>query len=266
MFNIVTEESFDLNNSVQNILSIQVSLDGFSFSVAPFERAENIIAYGTYPKAEGMLSENLEQFLVSHELFKRQFHKTIVLPFLPGFSLIPEQFYASGCKKNEIASKQVSKEASERFSVKVSSQNSRLCFEVPNDIHGILSEKLQKFEYVHPAQLIVDHLAESNSTGLTLLYGNSVVYIIVYQSNRLLACNSYIIENNDDVLYHTLNILTQLNLNSKDVDFHYLESLERNRKLENAIKPFFTRNRRYGEFRLPDSQESYRESLHFCLY
>ena len=48
MHDLVTEESFDLEKTYEYILSIQVSLDGFSFSILDITR-KKYLALKSYP-------------------------------------------------------------------------------------------------------------------------------------------------------------------------------------------------------------------------
>jgi len=102
MFDLVTDESFDLNNTTKYSLSIQVSLDGFSFSVRSAEDSK-ILAFGISPFALDSedLIEKLELWFSQHELFAKTYAKVRVILFFSGLTIIPDEFSES-TEKNQL--------------------------------------------------------------------------------------------------------------------------------------------------------------------
>ena len=95
MFEFDTDAAFDIEKTSEYILSIQVSLDGFSFSVV-HPGNNRILAFKHTPlkiSSESILSRHFESWTSTEDLWTKPFRKTRLIVFSPRFSLIPEIFY-----------------------------------------------------------------------------------------------------------------------------------------------------------------------------
>ena len=98
------EESIDLENTFEYILSIQVSLNGFSFSILyPIEN--KVLAFKNSPlkiSNSGLLARRFKDWYESEEILHRNYQHTKLIVFSDKFTLIPEHL-ATPSSKEEVS-------------------------------------------------------------------------------------------------------------------------------------------------------------------
>ena len=156
MSELVSIESFDIEKTYEYILSIQVSLDGFSFSILS-QHENEILAFSTNQlkiSSTALIARRFNDWLESEELLKKPFKKIRVVVFSQKFTLIPEEYFREGLKQeippllfgeddeHEIAENAIGELAT------------RLIFALPTGLNKVISEQIGECEIVHPVKII----------------------------------------------------------------------------------------------------------------
>ena len=89
----MTNEAFNLNQSVQYTLSIRLSTDGFSFSIYnPLNG--NDVFFRSYPvNVQHSMAANIKQFLADTDEIKHTFKQTNILVHTQRYTSVPLELY-----------------------------------------------------------------------------------------------------------------------------------------------------------------------------
>lgn len=243
MFDFITDNSLDIDNTIQYILSIQVSLDGFSFLI--IHPAENkIVAFKSTPlkiSSENLLARRLKEWLESEEILKKPFKIIRIFIFTESFTLVPEELTGIELSDNLNS---VLPHYDSNFKIiqnKIEALNAQLIFQLPADLNEVLSQYFNwQFEIIHPATKILELPIESKSRNIAvILYTKKFFYLIVYQFNKLLLANSFQAAHPNDLVYNVLNAFHQLGIARSETDLYFADSAIQRTNTEEILKPYF---------------------------
>lgn len=243
MFDLNTK-SFDLEKTNEYILSIQVSLDGFSFSV--FNPLENkIIAFKCTPlkiSNDNLILRHFGDWLREEELLQKKYLKTILVYFTIEFSLIPENLYCSQLVK-EATKRLISEDKLKKTVINTInglSSEAKIVFHVPKNLNDMILQTFNSPVLIHPVQLIGREIPNGNKKNkVILLYHNKSCILVAGRGNQILLANGFITGHINDLVYYVLNVIMQLNLNAKETEFYLSDALVKNEKLEQLFQPYF---------------------------
>lgn len=242
MFEFDTDAAFDIEKTSEYILSIQVSLDGFSFSVV-HPGNNRILAFKHTPlkiSSESILSRHFESWTSAEDLFRKPFRKTRIIVFSPRFSLIPEMFYQKEMKEaipEYIFGKEAELEIAENFVEKL---KARLIFALPSKFNETVQKVFEGCEIMHPLKLILNNLPETKKNhSLSLLFDAQNVYVVLSKENKVLLSNTFKIAHVTDVVYFTLNTLKQFKIAPSNTELFLSGSTGSTEQIANGLLPYF---------------------------
>ncbi len=239
-----TAESFDLEKTNEYILSIQISLDGFSFSVlSPQEN--KIVAFKCTPlkiSSDNLILRHFNEWLKEEVLFQRKYLKTVFIYFTIEFSLIPENIYNSKLVQ-EATSQLIPENDLKQMEVNTITgleTPAKIVFYLPKDLKEIIIQHFSSSELIHPVQLITQQIPQTHKKNkVVLLYHKKSCILFAASNNQILLANGFNTGHVNDLVYYVLNTITQLNLNPKETDFYLSEALIKSEELEQLLHPYF---------------------------
>lgn len=243
MFDTITE-SFDLEKTNEYTLSIQISLDGFSFSV--YNPQENkVIAFKCSPiKISGLnlILRHFSEWVEAEELLQKNYLKTSLIYFTTEFSLIPESLFIS--KLVHEATNRLTEENKLKTPVINSIEGlntlAKILFYIPTDLAEFIKQKFSSSELIHPVQFVIKSIPDSSKNNkVILLYNKKSSLMVASRNNQILLANGFNINHSNDLVYYTLNTLMQLNLNLKETELFIAEALVKDEKTEQLLHPYF---------------------------
>ncbi|HSO87473.1 MAG TPA: DUF3822 family protein [Draconibacterium sp.] len=243
MFDIIKDESFDIENTKQYILSIQVCLDGFSFLI--IHPSENkIVAFKSNPlkiSSENLLLRRLKEWLESEALLKNSFKIVRVFIFAESFTLVPEELSEIDLFENLTSVLFPNDSNSNLVKNKITNLNAQLIFPVPNDLSDVLHHNfIHQVEIIHPVTKFLQSPIESKSrNSAVIISSGKFFYLIIYRNKNLLLANSFQAAHSSDLVYNVLNAFQQLEIARIETDLYITDAFIHNTKLEDTLKPYF---------------------------
>lgn len=243
MLDFVNDELFDLEKSQEYILSIQVSLGGFSFSVV--STAENkLLAFTNTPlkiSNESLIARRFEEWIDSIDLLRKPYKTIRVIVCNDKFTLVPNNYDSEELTKNiptflfsENTDIEIKKSQIELLKTK-------LIFSLPKGLNDVLSKKLRTCEIIHPVNIISTHLPETKEKqGLVLLFDVKSIYITLYNADKILLSNNFKINHVNDVTYYVLTTLKQLKIGPKSTDMFYAGDFDQENEVLHQLKNYFS--------------------------
>ena len=242
MFEYDTDAAFDLKKTSEYILSIQVSLDGFSFSVAQADD-HRLLAFKHTPvkiSSLAILSRHLDAWAQQETLLQQVFRKTRLVVFDPRFSLIPEAFYRDDMKEavsQTLLGRDDDLNLAENFVKKL---KARLIFALPAGLNEIAQKHFEGCEIIHPLKLVLNNLPETEQKhSLLLLFDAQNFYIVLSEQNRVLLVNNYKSAHIADVVYFALNTLQQFEIEPRNTELFLSGSCAATESMAKGLLPYF---------------------------
>jgi len=269
MFDFITDDSFDIDKTKQYILSIQVSLDGFSFLL--IHSGENrIVAFKNTPlkiSSENLLARRLKEWLESEVLLKKPFENIQVLFFAESFTMVPDEYF-EGENRQDITSVLFPENGGNRIvKNKIDSLNAHLIFPVSADIidtfHHFFPENL---EITHPVAKIIQRPPESKKRNIAvIILSGKYFFMTVTRNNTLLLASSFQAIHHNDLVYSVLNAFQQLETARSETDLYVAGSLKQKTEIEDLLSPYFANISTFKTEGLISNSELANQSLQLYL-
>lgn len=237
--NKITSNSLDFKNLEENHLSIQLSLDGFSFCT--YNKTENdFCAYGLYKFENTTVTPYQHLDLISEifnneELLQLKYKSVSVSHFNNLNCQVPLPFF----DKDKL-------DQYFKFTVKVL-DNDYITFDnITNsdivnvyipfvNINNFLLDKYGSFEYKHSSTILIEKLLQEFkhfSTDCCFVnVTNNYFEIVVIKNNRFELFNCYKFNTKEDFIYYILFTAEQLQLNPEELKLVLLGDIEKDSEL-----------------------------------
>jgi len=216
MFEFV-DDSFTRENSFENILSIQLGLNGFSFCI----RAGN--GHLLYLKQlevsisnEHLLARHFEDWCNEEELLLLPYREKQIYYIGNRFSLVPEQL-ESGTVNADIRQLLLAANTDEEYAENwIEEIEAKLLFMLPKHLNSVLQDNLGDHRVMHLMQkLIALTAAESHDTMLLLYFNDKDLFFLLRENKQLKLCNVFRIQHENDAVYYVLAACRQLQVAAK---------------------------------------------------
>ena len=239
-----SEASFDLEKSYEYILSIQVSLNGFSFSVILPSEENKLLAYKNISikiSSNSLLNRHFTEWLKTEAIIHNTFKKTRIIVSNEFFALVPEDFFQESLKTlfpHLLFDEKIKVEMAENV---IPSLNAKLVFALPIGLNETIQSHIGECEVIHPVKLVLNHLPEiSNENGLVLFFDVKNFYAVLFNKQTVLLTNNFKIAHATDVMYFVLTMLKQLNISINTTKIFHTGLLENNVEFEGILKNTFS--------------------------
>lgn len=242
MLDFIAADTFDIEKTNQYKLSIQVSLDGFSFlALQPFEK--KIVACKSTPlniSTDKLIARHLKEWLDAEEFFRNDFNEVQIFIFTERFTIIPDECYSEEYSQDLVS---VLFDLNNEYSVKknkVETLNSHLYFPVHNDITEVLQLFFPKTKCFHPVHTILQiplHLNKRN--GSVLISFKKNFYLIVKKNNILLLANTFQVSHKNDLVYNVINTFQQLETARAETELFVAGIFSDEKEISKLLNPYF---------------------------
>ena len=227
-----------LKTIIENKLSIQFNLDGFSFSVYNII-SKNEVYFREYEFENSQVTpENL--LLKIKDIFKtdtqlqNDFSSVIVIHQNNLSVLVPNRYF----NKKELASYL-------NFNIKkltidyiafdhLEGLESKNVYIPYVNINNYLFQNFGEFEYKHHSTVLIEKLLNSTNNIEKTMFVNvskNSLDIVVLENNQLILFNTFSYNTKEDFIYYILFVAEQLNLNVNEFSLHFTGKVN----LEDAI-------------------------------
>jgi len=243
MSDLINDDSFEIAKTKQYILSIQVSLDGFSFLIVhPDEK--RIVAYKSSPlkiSSDISLARHLKEWLETENLLKNQFKIVRAFIFTENFTLVPEEYFGQEKHRNLISVLFDKKTDNHFVENKIVDLNTNLFFPVSHDVSAILNNFFNKnVEIFHPVTNLIQTPVESQKRNVSfILSTKKFFYLVIFRNHKLLLANSFQTQHSNDLVYNVINTFQQLEIARSETKVYLAGSIYQNSEIEALLKPFF---------------------------
>lgn len=240
------DETLDLNLTSTYHLSIQISLDGFSFSILDTIRNKYIVL--KHINLKGILhpfslSEELTKYLDEDELLNADFKSVKCIYLSQKSTLVPSPLF-----KDENLSlyfqfnHQVDKSESLHH-YKLKNSDTNIIYAIPECIEQSLKSKYSNIKFYHQGcplieDILLNHKNKENTCKVFVNVSQEFFDIATIKGSSLILFNSFHYKNEKDLIYFILNIYEQLKLNPETTEIILSGDINKNNSNYNMVKRF----------------------------
>lgn len=213
----VIDETFDPNISLSYFLSIQIDLDGFSFSTLDPVRNKYIQLRHISFSDKEPIEYQIERFFEEIEILNLPFKKTLILVPSRQSTLVPSGIFDPALK-NEWLNFCVSTEDDHLVLFnKIKMADTYNVFSVSDSIYKAMIKQFPEPVFFHQHTPLIEsnlstRISGNDNTSLFINLNKGFFDVVAFGKNHLKLCNSFPIKSDNDFIYFTLFVFEQLKL------------------------------------------------------
>ena len=242
MVELVVHNSFEKDRTKEYKLSIQISLNGFSFSIVAPTR-NKLLAF----KQTALQISNVEliprrfvDWLNEEEMFRLTFAEVEIIIENQNFTLIP-QFLSEKERNNTLAQNLFTPETEYAVkSKKLENSNFELLFTLPKQLEEICLETFYKVQFNHVMSKLLENLPDiKQENGILLFTFSEVIYLVIFKQNKIELANSYKVLHNNDIIYFVLSAAKLNQIQPKTTEVFLVENYKTWSNLKEEVSTYF---------------------------
>jgi len=228
------DKSFSENKTIEYELFIQLSKDGFKYTILDFEK-KTFIALVTYQFAaiynNFLLLEPLKKIITSSPLLKKEF-KSVNFSYISNrATLVPNAIFLKDELKTFHQFNFSTQEEDAFFYDKLINLDAYNVYSIPDFIVNEF-KTLKKITFKHFSTSLIEAsiLHAKTNKMLSLVDVNvlpSSFQIIVVKNQKLVFYNSFNYQTSEDFIYYLLFVLEQLSINNEEATIRLLGEVEK---------------------------------------
>ncbi|MGD0341519.1 MAG: DUF3822 family protein [Bacteroidales bacterium] len=244
------DETLDINSTENYDLSMQLSQDGFAFSVLDTIRNKFVLLRSSEPDENKYFTADQISEIISKDdfLLKKYKKVSIIFPY-PKFTLVPAPLF-DPAKKEEYFSFNLIKDENEIvLSNKINDPDAFIVFSVTKpflDIRERFFPAVHPFHHTKPLLSQLAHNSKSSSGHYIHLHVEREYFnIFIYDRGTLTFSNTFRFRNITDILYYVLNLFKSKGISNEET-IHFSGATE---KFDDLYSNFalYVRNLKFTE-------------------
>jgi len=212
------DETLDINTTQSYHLSIQVSLNGFSFSILDTVR-NKYVALKNYPldKQKGIPEDQLRNIFKKDEFLTRKYKSSSYFFITDKSTLVPSPLFNKDKIKEYLMFNHPLEEHNKIFYNQIKNAGTYTVYSIPVNICEILDKQFPGIKNYHQSVPFIEQILLKNQPGefdfsAFINVTPGIFDIAVSQSKKLILYNQFRFRNENDFIYFVLNIFEQLKL------------------------------------------------------
>lgn len=253
------DETLDINLSKTYRLSIQASLNGFSFCVLDPVR-NKYVALKYIPLNETILEEKLEKlenYLAKEELLQLSYKGSHIQYATNKVTLVPQPYFKTGEVKNFFQYNQQLNELDELHYGLHTETSSYIIYAVPNLIANIITKKFEGINfYSHGHTFLHDIMQHADRVNHSLIHMNihtDFVDIAITDKKQLLFYNTFTYQNEEELVFYLLQSMNRFNLEPGKQEIWLSGFIRKRDHLDREIRSFVP----HVKYRKPSEDYTY---------
>jgi hypothetical protein len=215
------DETLDINSTENYELSIQVSPDGLSFCILDSIRNKFVMirSFGA-EENKYFTAGKIQELLLKDDFLTKRYKKVFCVMPSSKFTIVPAPLYDPG-KKDEYFTFNHNLEDDNIVLIdKIKDPDAFLVFSVSRSISEVINSVYPGVYPHHHIKLLLDHTSSIrksvNGNYINVHVERDFFNLIVFNSNQLKFCNSFVYRNISDILYYVLNAFKNLDIKQEE--------------------------------------------------
>ena len=214
-----TDKTFDNTQTHLYHLSIQISLDGFYYTILDVPKGKYVLLTGHhfFLKRPRLLLKHVREVIDADEVFGHEFKSIEILYATRKFTLVPQAFYSRSSVDKYLWFNNV-QEKGYVVAKNVFPTAGCLCiFDIPQNLNEYLSVKFpgstirhNLFPFVE--SVLIKNRSFAETCQVHLNFFRETFEMVVVNNTKLIFCNIFNYKTERDILFHVLYTFDQLKL------------------------------------------------------
>lgn len=226
----LVDETFDKFNTSAYRLSIQFSLNGFSFCILDSIQNKFVLLrnYIFDAPTEPELINNLEN-VFEDEILSLPFKKTIVAYQTHKFLLIPNPFFSKNNVKTYFEIQHSLDHLDELHTYPFNDKELTAAYAIPNPAVNIILEHQPKAKFITPSVPFIEMasgLSGSKKKCILISLREKLSDILVVEGDQILFFNTFQINKTNDLLYYLLFVLKNQGIQQEEATVNIINYKE----------------------------------------
>jgi hypothetical protein len=215
------DETLDINSTENYELSVQVSPDGFAFSLLDSIRNKFVLIRAFEPEENKyFIADKIEELISKDDFLNKRYKKVNLVMPSPKFTIIPSALYDPAKKDDYFVFNHNMNESNIVITNKLSDPDAFLVFSVSKPINSLIAGLFPGAHPFHHLKPLFDHISHSrksiNGNYIHIHVEREFFNLIIFNHNVLKFCNSFNYRNINDILYYVLNVFKNLDIKQEE--------------------------------------------------
>ncbi len=235
----ILDKSIEKTDLKETYLSIQISLDGFSFCIyAPISQTYLTFQhydFGLQHNTPDQLLKLVQTIFDENNLLNQDYKKVNIIHQNELATLVPEEFFDEDCAKDYLKNniKVLNNDFVSHDLLK--NESAALVYIPYVNINNFIFSKFGAFEYFHSATLFIDlkNKLEQNmhQTKCYIHVHPHSFDVLVYKASSLIFFNHFNFQTAADFIYYVLFVMEQLELSPNEIETELSGEIEQDSEL-----------------------------------
>lgn len=213
------DKSFDREQTNLHHLSIQISLDGFSFAILDIPKGKYTVlkSVNFFLKRPRLLFMKIRELINQEELLTSKYKSIEILYAAENFTLVPQVFFHHLTTEKYFGFNHETEKGYMLDKTFFPKSEAWCLFSLPENLKEFLTLKFPKATIRHNLFPLVEKALKDNRNfperkQVHLNFFRTSFEMVVLSGNKLVLCNQFGYSNDNDVLYYLLYAFEQLKL------------------------------------------------------
>jgi hypothetical protein len=225
------DETLDINSTENYELSVQMSFDGFSFSILDTIRNKYILLRSSEPdENKYFTADNIIELISKDDFLTKKYRKTNLVIPSSGFTLVPAPLFDPGKKDEYFTFNLIKNESDIVLTNKIPDPDAFIVFSVPVSLSEISTRfypAAYPFHHTKPLLNQVSHNSKSTDSRYIHVHVEKEFFnMLIFDHNILKFSNTFNYRNISDILYYVLNVFKGMGINH-DETIHFSGQTEK---------------------------------------
>ena len=266
MAGLVKDPEFNLNRTEEFKLSIQVSLNGFSFSVV-HEKQKKLLVLENYPlkiSTDKFLERHLNEWINNNEILKKNYSAVNLSYYSKQITFVPSEYFEAD-KLQLIGTLTLGNQDDKIFAENnLKNANGHIIYPVCRALAENMKSKFPNAILQHPVSILdneVFKLPSLNESKLALYFEEKSFNLLLYSNSHPLVINSYGYESFSDIIFYVLSALKKVEQIPEETTLLLSGNISHKSGLHSNLKKYFRRT----VYLTPDvhyNSDLFKEPLH----
>lgn len=218
-----TDKLYEIDKSLLYSMSIQISLDGLSFAILDLPNGKYIKFkhYPLFTTRPSMLAKLVRDIIEKDEALQKEYKSLSIKYITSCYSIVPDQLIESGVSIDSILEMSNDIEPNSLvLSSKIDQFNSSVIYSIPSTLVELIESSFYNYDLDLHIPSIIKVISENRdlSEGVNLIsnHHKGGADLILIKDNQLLSGTFYPLTQNIDLLYSSLYMIKQFNIEQKE--------------------------------------------------
>ncbi len=219
-FTELFDETLDINATENYELSLTVAYDGLSFAILDSLRNKFVLIRSVEPDdGRNFNAEKISEIIDKDDFLKRKYKKLVIHTPSRKSTIIPAALYDPGKKDSYFTFNHTVEPGQVIMANRISDPLAFVVFQVPEALTEVLDHHYPGITLYHHTKPLLWYASRKarpvEGNYIQVHIERDFFTLVIYSSDALKYCNSFLYRNVSDIMYYVLNVFKQMNISQE---------------------------------------------------